>query len=503
MSTVIDSLLVTLGLDTSQFKEGAKEAKRGLKDLEEEHGNFAEKVKEHGKDAQEFYGALIAKAGQLFAVLAGGQGFKQFMETTMEADKTTGKLAEMLGISVEALGEWHGAVLLADGTAAGFNSGIRSLAGSLVDIEKRLPRAARSLKVLQAAGVKGLSLGKKSDVMQVLDQLSERMKGMSWMESLRLGQRMGFDEGTIRMLRQGREKIAEAKAEMAALGLATKEDTESYEDFEDANKKLTASTTAVGRTLIALVLPALKWVVQTATEFSKWAHNHSDAVKAAFIGIAAVIGIVAVQAGIATTAMLGLNMASGGILIIVGALATGLTYLALKTPILEKFAYWIGYIMGMLKGLREIANPTFTPTREPSPTEQMQYRRATRKFNERPAEVHDVPYQDNVNHNWWTRTVGENGHIDRYMSGKFRQYSEWMAGKMSWTDSVQLQPWNSVAATANQRGAQVLHPPSRHTEVNINGPITVNTNATDAAGVADGLANHLQHSFVADVDGGM
>ena len=273
MATILDSFLVTLGLDNHKFKEGAQEVTAGIQ-------------------------KMAVKAGELFAIFAGGMELKEFIHSTIEVEISTLRLSDKIGMNIEELQKWQGAATLAGGSAEGFSQAINSMGGMLVDIEKKLPRAKRALTVLQAAGVTGLAMGKKTDVLDVLDQLSEKMKGMGGMEASRLGSRMGLDDGTIRLLRKGKEGIAELRKEAESLGLYTREDAQASLELEEAQKRLELSGKTVGRQIMTLLMPALKWMADKFLEISKWAAAHGDVVRAAFIGIA----VAATAAAIAVAA---------------------------------------------------------------------------------------------------------------------------------------------------------------------------------------------------------
>ena len=275
MATILDSFLVTLGLDNKEFKKGANEVTEGIQQVAE-------------------------KAAALFAILAGGMELKEFIHSTMEAEIATLRLSNKIGLNIEELQKWQGAAVLSGGSAEGFNSALNAMGGMLVDIEKKLPRAQRALTVLKAAGIEGLALGKKSDVLEVKDQLSEKMQHMGGMEATRLGSRMGLDDATIRLLRKGKEGIAELRNEAASLGLYTKEDAEASLQLEEAQKRLELSGAAVGRQIMTLLMPALKWMADQFLVLSKWAASHADVVRSAFIGIAAAATVAAVAVAAAS-----------------------------------------------------------------------------------------------------------------------------------------------------------------------------------------------------------
>lgn len=305
MANIIDAFLVTLGLDAAEFKKGKEEVKHGHEEMREEANKTADYMKEKGAKAGEFFKELLVGAGSFLALFTSFSAIHDYTEKVAEADRTTGRLAKALGITTEELSRYHGAVTLADGTAESFNSSMRSMSGMLVDIEKNLPRANRALTVFKAAGIEGLQLGKKHDILDVIDQLSEKMKAMSYMESLRLGQRMGLDEGTIRLFREGKDTIEEWKKEMGGLSITTQEDVDAFEELEDAQKKTAQAKEGIARIIMRTLRPAIIWFTQAVEKITVWVNQHSDAVRIAFIGIAAamgVLGLVAAKAAIAVAA---------------------------------------------------------------------------------------------------------------------------------------------------------------------------------------------------------
>lgn len=327
MASIIDAFLITLGLDAAEFKKGKEEVKHGHEEMREEANKTAEYMKEKGHESAEFFKELLVGAGSFLAMFTSFSKMHEFTDNLAEADREAGRLAGLIHMDVEELTAFHGAVKLADGTAQGFNASMKSMGGMLVDIEKNLPRAKRALVVFQAAGVKGLQLGKKSNILDVMDQLADKMHSMEGMEAMRLGQRMGLDEGTIRLFRMGSEEIQKLKTEMGALSHTTKEDVEEAEALEDAQKHLAQAGEGVGRTLASVIRPALIWVTQKLESLVGWINQHGEAVRIAFIGIAAamaVLGLVAAKAAIAVAA------ATWPLLLIaavVGLIAAGIAWL--------------------------------------------------------------------------------------------------------------------------------------------------------------------------------
>ena len=330
MATIIDAFLITLGLDPKGYHEGVAGAEKDMEKLKKHSTETANHLKEEGERGKEFFRGLLEGALSFFAVIASGRELMNFISETSEADKSTGRLAKALGIGVEELDAWQKACIMADGTAEGFQASVKALAGNLVDIEKGLPRAERALKVFNAAGVTGLARGRHAEVLEVLDQLAEMMSKMNAFEAMRLGQRMGLDEGTIRLLRQGKEGIAQVREEMASLGLTSQADVDAAESLEDAQKKLKMSGTAVGHQIMQVMLPALQWIAEKLLVVSQWAKEHGETVKAVFVGLAAGLTAAAVAALPLAAEMIAISWPIFAIGVAVAALAAGITYLMIE-----------------------------------------------------------------------------------------------------------------------------------------------------------------------------
>ena len=324
MPTIIDSLLLTLGLDTKAVKQGEIEATSSLKHLESQAKESAMHVSEQGVVAGEFYDHLLEKAATFFAFIAGGMELKEFVKSTMEAEISTGRLTEMLGLNIEEVQKWQGAVVLADGTVEGFQQSMKGLGGSLVDIEKNLPRAERALKVLQAAGITGLAKGKKADILEVLDQLSNKMKEMPLMEANRLGSRIGLDEAFIRVLRKGTEGIDELKNKAASLGMFTQQEADASEKLKEQWNALGLLGKSLARdTIMSIIMPALKVVSELLEKIGLWAKQHPDGMKALFIGMAAGLSAAAVAAAGLTLSISPIMATVAAASLAVGVLAGG------------------------------------------------------------------------------------------------------------------------------------------------------------------------------------
>jgi len=322
MPTIIDSLLITLGLDTKGVKTGEKEAENSLKDLERHSRESANAIKEQGAVAGEFYDTLLEKAATFFAFIAGGMELKEFVKNTMEGELSALRLSEMLKMNIEDFQKWQGAVVIAGGTAQGFGQSMKMLGGFLVDIKTGTRGAERALKVLQAAGVTGLAKGKYTPVAEVLDQLSTKMSKLDMMSATRLGMRMGLDEAFVRVLHRSTEGIKALKDAAADAGMFTKEESDAVEVLEERLNLLGLRGKTIAReALMGAIRPALEYVTGLLEQIAAWAQKHPNDVKAIFVGIASALAAASVAAVALTVSLSPVMAAVIGAGVAVGVLA--------------------------------------------------------------------------------------------------------------------------------------------------------------------------------------
>ena len=159
MASIIDSLIVTLGLDASQFTSGQKAVATGidqmrdktkqaakddsdrqkqqredLKRTKDEAQQRAKEIEAAGKRAADFFTRLRTEALLLFAAFAGTSGLKQFVENITTSDAATSKLAHNLGMSTELLSEWETAAARTGGSAEATGQSFEGLTQQLVEL---------------------------------------------------------------------------------------------------------------------------------------------------------------------------------------------------------------------------------------------------------------------------------------------------------------------------------------------------------------------------------
>lgn len=267
MATVIDSFMITLGLDPTDFNKGIDEANKKTE-------SFASKLMKKGtKAATAFFsfGGIIA---QVKGLAAGADGI--------------GKIADRIGANASDLYAW--------GTAAELSGGsVRGLFDSVEGLNKQLTRIAvtgksRILPFFEQLGVAVVDdSGKVRNVFDVLRDLAGAVEGMSKLESQGILSSLQLDEGTIGLLQGGRQALDDLIKRQKDLGYFTKEDTVIAAKFND-------SITELSRSFRFVFLPILRFAAPTLTQFAlaltdafAYMQKHGDILTMALYAIVAVV----------------------------------------------------------------------------------------------------------------------------------------------------------------------------------------------------------------------
>lgn len=102
-ATVIDALLVTLGLDTSQFRKGQQEVSDDLKKQREDAKNTAKEMAEQGKKAASFFSSIKSELLALTGVTVTAGGLMSFVKSTTSGLMELSIQAKSLGMTAKEL----------------------------------------------------------------------------------------------------------------------------------------------------------------------------------------------------------------------------------------------------------------------------------------------------------------------------------------------------------------------------------------------------------------
>lgn len=273
MATVIDSLVVELGLDPKKFSAGAKQAVTDLRSLEDESRRRGRGIETSASNATATFSQLQRQVLNTFAIMAGGVGVKEMITQTITADSSLARMSRTLGVSGERVSVWQRAMRAAGGTTEEAKATI----GGLISEAARFNLTGES-SMIPAFRAMGIDIadanGKMKDFEEILISMArwaDRSGGTSADKSALLAM-TGVSPGAINMLLQGEaavRRMLRAQEESAGANKASEDAaerlTKKFSDF-------TSAVEGLGRALMVLSEgPIAKFLTSWSGILNTWA----------------------------------------------------------------------------------------------------------------------------------------------------------------------------------------------------------------------------------------
>ena len=294
MAHIVDAIMVTLGLDTSKYTAQAENAIKTDARLEKSLDGVEKKG---GAVSKNFEGLANAVKGaaKVFASLAAATGIIRFLqnvaEETRQANEEMLKLQASLGLTAEKINGMRGAGAALGGTAEGMTNSMKGLNKGMNDFVVKGDTSL--LPFMNALGVSMVDgQGKLRDVDKVMLDLSDSFSKMNSEQAYALGQDMGFDEGTIAALMQGRDAMKEMSDYHAKMYTSSKEELAASRELSKNQAQLSAHWASMKLMIGNAIIPLLVKLTNFAKAFFEFLQDHQKTVKNVFEAMAFVLGAV-------------------------------------------------------------------------------------------------------------------------------------------------------------------------------------------------------------------
>lgn len=250
MATVIDSLLVTLGLDPQPYKKGAADAERSQK-------NLKENTKKAGAEMQTAIGNVARQIGLLVLGFASIKGAMSFLGDINNADAALGRLAANTGQNVHELKLWGNAVEIAGGDAKEAQQDVLNLSQAVTAL-RTTGDVSPLVLLAQRLGVAFDDAdGKLKPMAQILGEMGDGLRQFDRRTAFNLGAGAGISQGTLNLLLQ------EEAARKRIMGMA--ERNNSIDDaavdrataMQERWRSLKQSAEDFGRVLLEKIEPGI------------------------------------------------------------------------------------------------------------------------------------------------------------------------------------------------------------------------------------------------------
>jgi hypothetical protein len=269
MATVIDELVLRLGLDASQFTRGQDEFQRNLRKVQDETGTRGKEIEAAGNKMADAFrrvrNEVFALAASVFAI----RGLREFAQEIIQNEAAIGRWAKVIGISTEDLSAWGGAAERAGGSMGATTGTLNGLMQQFQQFA--LTGQSQVVPYFRALGVQITDTeGKMRPMGDILLDLADKFHAMSPERAESFGTALGLDQGTINLLIQGRQAVEQLLEAQRRLGVVHKEDAEAGQALINNLLDLQQAVRDVGRAIITDLAPDIEhmldgmrdWIVQ-------------------------------------------------------------------------------------------------------------------------------------------------------------------------------------------------------------------------------------------------
>lgn len=318
MATIIDALIVELGLDTTKFSASQKTAVRQLGDLEkagDKTEKSTKKIDKASKEAARGIDNLSRTVASFLAIIGGTVALKNFVSDFIESNAALDRLSKNLGLSVPTISAWSNATEKLGGSAQALQGTLDMLSKSQTQL--MLTGESNLIPYMSALGISLADVnGKARPVDDILLDLADSFSHMDRTAANNLGRMMGIDQGTMNLLLQGRKELELEIKRQKEQTAVTKEQAAQAQKFQTQVAGLKQQFQALGRSLFMEAAPYLQKLFDLLQNFAAWMSTHEQFVKDFLTVLAVGLGAIAL-----ITAPINLTVAA------VVALAAGIALL--------------------------------------------------------------------------------------------------------------------------------------------------------------------------------
>jgi hypothetical protein len=265
MATVVDALVMTLGLDVKEFDKGKKRSEEGLDSFKDKADGVAKDVSNSGKRAAEFFGSVKTELLGVLAIFGAATGLKQFISTQVTSQAALGRLSANVDISARKLESWGLVAKEMGGQAEDAFGAIQAVGSGLAEASIKGSSALTDM-----ARINGVALtdakGKVLGIDDALLSISKRMHELPRLQAQWLANGLGVGS-MFNELMLGPDELKKRLAAGEGLSKVTDKSTEAAMRLQKSWADIQQRFKGVEETAFARLSPTLE---RLANRFANW-----------------------------------------------------------------------------------------------------------------------------------------------------------------------------------------------------------------------------------------
>lgn len=273
MPTIIDSLLIEIGFDTTKLTEGQKKATEYLRKLE---SDATKHVKGTEKGVQDLINTFSALQNRLLAIgglIAAGLGFNRLTQDITKLNSETGFLAQSIGVSAKELSNWENVGKTVGAQANEISQSFALIKRSMADLQlgkgsflsefsrtTHMQGQGPAVELFDAQGRQRSS----SDILVDISRWYAAQKNKA--VASRLMEQIGFGQGMINLLGLGPEELKKRLKAMEDLG-PSEDQIKRFQEMTKAFGEFTALVDRLATIIVDKFTPGMTKVLNMINEW--------------------------------------------------------------------------------------------------------------------------------------------------------------------------------------------------------------------------------------------
>ncbi|KMK23095.1 hypothetical protein ABW11_21020 [Pluralibacter gergoviae] len=280
-TSVVDALVVTFGLDASNYQKGRKEVSEGLKNTREDANKTAKEMEAQGKRAASFFSSIKNELLALAGVTLSVAGLSSFVRNTTIGLQQLAVQSQALGLSARQLDGWSKAAQAAGSSA----EKITGTLGNFQNAIQAYRNGDASSPIFKALAMLNGDTGVTFDPMKQ-DSDSLMRTAAQAIQQERSGDRarylarmLGIDDATFQAMRSGRF-IPDVDKYGRQSGI-TDADVRNAQKFNREWTDLQQRLEKTGYLIYGTLSPYVEQFTRYLTRLADWMAQHPEEIEAA------------------------------------------------------------------------------------------------------------------------------------------------------------------------------------------------------------------------------
>lgn len=275
MPNVVDSLIVTLGLDATNFKKGQREVSDAWQKARGTQLKHARDTEDSNRKLLESFNKLKVEALGFFAALVGAREIKEFVANITSANAAVGRLAANIGEGPQMLQAWGKALERVGGNQEDAAASLTRISKAFYDLKYN--GTALPKEVYQLFAMAGRPVPSQADSLDTfLNKTAGALKELATHDrtaAFFFGEGMGLSDSMVNLMIQYGDATSKYVASLKGLGATDKQIKDSQKLLEAWNK--------LSQTAVQIGNDIQDWFSPAFTKTLEWVQSVFDRIHAA------------------------------------------------------------------------------------------------------------------------------------------------------------------------------------------------------------------------------